>query len=676
VLALVVVAWLPVRAGVLMALYLHRVLRSDYDLPLHVMNQFLSSWVHLLMLLGPVLLAWRFVPMPSGELDESEIAEQPDQPAAAVKRPRYLAAVALVLLAGAIFTVAVQWDPVGERQAGRVMVVERHSTWEPTTRPYDTQWFGHDSGYNYAAVYRYLSQFFEMSRLLPSDRIDDKTLSNCDVLVIKTPTERYQKDEVEAILQFVERGGGLLLVGDHTNVFNCGTYLNDIARPMGFVFRHDLLFGTGDSPYDQLYCPPLVPHPIVEHLPPTNLAVSCSIDPGRSRGRAAMRATGLWNLPPEYHSENYHPFPEHRPEMRYGAFIELWTTRYGAGRVAAFGDSTIFSNFCVFQPGKAELMRDMVEWLNHRGMGAPGPWLFGLGLLPLAAGLWLAYGRHRTDARSKGTPTQSTAGPGTWLVLLAAGTCGWAVASIATAAAGRSAMPVPETLRPSTRVVIDRTTSEVPLCKGAFIEGDGEGYGLFEQWIPRLGYYTTRRTGDEAFSGDALVVICPNRPVSAQFREGLIRYVADGGRLLVIDSPENTASTANSLLWPFGLSVLHDQAFKGKLRLAGQWPDVDVQRAWPISGGQPVAWLGETPIGAAAEYGKGLVMAIGFGSVLNDAAMKRTWDIEPDEALRTRYDVLFALVRGLVEDQPIEAPLKQPEHPNASAATDGRSRKQ
>jgi hypothetical protein len=378
-------------------------------------------------------------------------------------------------------------------------------------------------------------------------------------------------------------------------------------------------------------------------------------------------------LPPEYHSENYHPFPEHRPEMRYGAFIELWTTRYGKGRVAAFGDSTIFSNFCAFQPGKAELMRNMVEWLNHRGMGPPGLRLFGLGLLPLAAGLWLAYGQRPTDAKSKKTPSHPTTGPGSWLVLLAAGTCGWAVASIAVVAVGRSAMPVPETLRPLTRVVIDRTTSEVPLCKGAFIEGDGEGYGMFEQWIPRLGYYTTRRTGSEAFSGDALVVICPSRPVTAEFREALVRYVADGGRLLVIDSPENTASTANSLLWPFGLSVLSDQPFRGKLRLADQWPDMTVERAWPISGGQPLAWLGETPIGTATEYGKGQVMAIGFGSTLNDAAMERRWDIEPDEALQTRYDVLFALVRRLVEDQPITAPSEPPEKQETSPAADGES---
>ncbi len=60
-LTVVILAWLPLRAGLLMALYLHRVLRSDPDRPLHAMNHFFSPWMLLLLLVVPVLLAWRFV---------------------------------------------------------------------------------------------------------------------------------------------------------------------------------------------------------------------------------------------------------------------------------------------------------------------------------------------------------------------------------------------------------------------------------------------------------------------------------------------------------------------------------------------------------------------------------------------------------------------------------------
>ena len=121
-----------------------------------------------------------------------------------------------------------------------------------------------------------------------------------------------------------------------------------------------------------------------------------------------MVNTGLWSMGPDYHADNFHPIPQHCPEMRYGACIQAWAAQHGQGRVVAFTDSTIPSNFCVGQPGKSEVMLGMIEWLNHANPWVdPRPWLLLLGLIPLAAGMWLARGRNES-----------------WLLLLAAGTCG------------------------------------------------------------------------------------------------------------------------------------------------------------------------------------------------------------------------------------------------------------
>ena len=87
-----------------------------------------------------------------------------------------------------------------------------------------------------------------------------------------------------------------------------------------------------------------------------------------SLGRAVIRSTGLRNLPADYHVSNFYPQVEDHAYSRYGAFVQLWATRRGAGRVAAFTDSTVFSNFSTFEPGKAELMLGMLEWLNHRNV--------------------------------------------------------------------------------------------------------------------------------------------------------------------------------------------------------------------------------------------------------------------------------------------------------------------
>ena len=541
------------------------------------------------------------------------------------------------------------------------MVVEKHSTWEPTLRPYDTKWFGHDSSYTYSAIYDYASRFYAMSRLLESDAIDDRTLEPCDVLVIKVPTSPFESHEVDAIHRFVERGGGLLLIGDHTNVFKSSSYLNEITRPLGFTYRHDLLYTIG-SPYLQPFRPGLVPHPAVQHVPPMLFAVTCSIDPGASRGRAAVECTGLWSLPPAYHSiTNFQPEAEYAAEMRYGSFVQVWATRHGAGRVLAFTDSTIFSNFCTFEPGKAELMIGMLEWLNHRSsLDRDGPrialvaFIAAAGAAALALGLWWA---HRAGVA--------------WLLTLASALFGWTVASALIVFAQHRAMPVPspvpsQTERPLIQVVMDRTVSEVPLSRNGFSDPSGKGFALLEQWIPRLGYRTMRRQGNEAFSGDLLVVLCPTRSPSEQFLRRLSDYVEQGGRLLVIDSPDVESSTANAILWPFGLSMERGYPVQGSLRVSPRKPAVPVESACGVDGGEALLRVGAHPVVARARHGAGQVMAVGLASLFQDEQMGGHWMPEPDANLLARFDLLFRLVRSAATGQAVIDPAATRHEPPPS----------
>jgi hypothetical protein len=134
--------------------------------------------------------------------------------------------------------------------------------------------------------------------------------------------------------------------------------------------------------------------------------------------------------------------------------------------------------------------------------------------------------------------------------------------------------------------------------------------------------------------------------------------VADGGRLLVIDSSETTApSTANQLLRPFGLALQYQQNWEGWLVLVNRWPWLHLDHAWEVTGGQRVASLGgERAVAASARYGKGLVMAVGFGGLFNDANLGNAWWHYPDDTERLRYEILFSLLGTVVEDRPATVP--------------------
>jgi len=631
---LLLVVWLPLRAALLMSLYLHDVLRTEYDAALASMKLFWNPWVHLVFLAPLVVLAWRFLPAPlTGPIDST---------ASVPWKSKRIVAAALVFAGAALLTVALFWDPVGRRMAGRVIVEEYHpqrdKIWEPTYKPFDTTWYGNLSGYNYYCMYDYCSHFYTMSRL--TKPIDDGALRECDVLVIKVPTRPYAEAEIGSIRRFVDRGGGLLLIGEHTNVFGSSTYLNAISRSFGFTFREDCLFGI-ESVFEQRYEIPLVPHPILQDMPPLDFATSCSVDPGESHGRAVMRAAGLKNLMADYHADNFYPQPIDLAEMRYGAFVQMWSMRYGRGRVVAFTDSTIFSNFSIFEPGKSELMLGMIEWLNHSSqLPNPRPWLTVLGLLMLFGGLLAAR-----------------AWEGGWLVLIASGLLGWATAVSGVQAAHRLAMPVPPRLRPMFEVVLDRTVCDAPLPKNGFIDGKDDGFGIFERWILRLGYFTSRRQGPDVFGGDLVVFPYASRAATDAFRESLITYVAEGGRILFVDSPQNTRSTANSLLRPFGMVV--DRSAKlggGQLTTRERGSTVPVADAFAITGGQPFVWLKGHPVGAHLEHGKGSVTVVGFGSRFTDANMGVTGDVIPGDELKKVYDLLFSMLRTIIEGAANSAP--------------------
>ena len=128
-----------------------------------------------------------------------------------------------------------------------------------------------------------------------------------------------------------------------------------------------------------------------------------------------------------------------------------------------------------------------------------------------------------------------------------------------------------------------------------------------------------------------------------------------GGRLLVVDSPEVENSTANALLWPFGLSDPVRQSGQRVAELsAGK--AVAVEAACEVDGGETLLRLGAHPVAARAGHGAGQVMAVGFASLFQDDQMGANWMTQPDADLSARFHLLFGLVRSAATGQPVVEP--------------------
>ena len=242
-----------------------------------------------------------------------------------------------------------------------------------------------------------------------------------------------------------------------------------------------------------------------------------------------------------------------------------------------------------------------------------------------------------------------------WIILCAVGLLSWTISTAVIRADHRKSMPEPKPIRDLVRVSVDRTTSEVILPKGGFIAGKPEGFGIFERWIQRVGYFTSRRSGREAIGGEMVIYLLPSLPVPQDYRLDLVEYVRNGGKIFIVDSAENMKTTANTLLRPFEMSVNHQTNLSGDMTAAG-YPTIPVAGVCEVSGGTPFAFVNSRPVGATMKFGKGSVTAIGFGARFNDLNMGVTGDVVPDEKLREVYEVEYRLLRSIVEGRAATQP--------------------
>ena len=94
---------------------MQRVLRADPEMPLHAMNHIFSPWMLLILLIAPVLLAWRFIGTKQTTLPASTVYT-PSHPSHPSYPSHLLPSAGLIALAAVFFTVAVYWDPPGQRK--------------------------------------------------------------------------------------------------------------------------------------------------------------------------------------------------------------------------------------------------------------------------------------------------------------------------------------------------------------------------------------------------------------------------------------------------------------------------------------------------------------------------------------------------------------------------------
>lgn len=252
------------------------------------------------------------------------------------------------------------WTDPGVQKTGAIMVDERYSRWEWSEDPIDTTRYGVKTVYNYYNLIEEIGRYFPIRRNF--DDITAESLADVSVLILKTPTEPYSQEALEAIWSFVAQGGGLWMIGDHTNVFGMSTYLNQVGQPYGIYNEYDSVIDP--EAIRQISNFSASDHPITRRLP-TFIWMTGNTLRAPWGHRDVINTPRLLMDRADYSTNA--GFGNFRPDLdeSVGSVIQAAAIPAGKGRVAIWSDSTIFSNFAVFLPGRMELALGYVDWLNR-----------------------------------------------------------------------------------------------------------------------------------------------------------------------------------------------------------------------------------------------------------------------------------------------------------------------
>lgn len=519
-----------------------------------------------------------------------------------------------LLFSSFLFASAFIFHDPGVEKNGRVLVDEIHSVWEFSTLKLDDRWYGESSTYNAYSMVEWLKDNYDVDRIVSSsyinwsvpgatkvipDLISDKItydiLKNYDILIIKTPS-RFEPEEVYAIIRFVEDGGGLLLIGDHTNFAGSGVNLNQIAKRFGIEFGFDAVNTQEGRLY--YYNRGLLPHPCIKYMPFLDFMTGCSIK-APVDAEPIILGFGLEATPGEFPStgffrETRQNDPTQITDTSWGLFYQAVALNYGKGRVIAFPDSTIISNFRFFFGGTSNLFAGVMEYLNHRNsFDHEKLMLFILGLIGCILAIFIA--------RSESIGSERRLAILVIILLICALSISFSIFMFSISP-GDS---IPNSFyNKSHTVSFDGAHSAQIVSKGNS-QGD---YETFFVWTQRLGLTpVVEYNFDKALEkGKFLVIVDPAKPFSVQERQALLKYVEGGNfALLLVNQKEDgfdiskLFNLTTYLLSQPGAMENSDVAFNNSMGLPiSPW-------GLNIKGGNPLLKIGDRIVLTEVNYGDG-----------------------------------------------------------------------
>ena len=259
------------------------------------------------------------------------------------------------------------FDGSGEEKKGNIYIDEYHSDgWESVFEPLNTENFGGQrSTYTYFSFVKLLEEIKPVHIITKGE--DYEKITSEDILIIKTPTIDFTEKEIEKIDSMLKNGGGVWIIGDHTNLLDMSSRLNKIIEPYGAKFNYDAVYDltTSNLTYYDNNLMPLFKHKINFILSGYKFATSCSIKTSNFYNKIII-GNNLCSENLDLSHQNYFGDLSFSEEEYFGLFCQCASKKIEKGRLLIYSDSTTFSSFSVLMHTNPEFIFSSIAYLNKK----------------------------------------------------------------------------------------------------------------------------------------------------------------------------------------------------------------------------------------------------------------------------------------------------------------------
>lgn len=412
--------------------------------------------------------------------------------------------------------------PTGTYKTGKIFIDEYHSpSWESVTQPLNTHEFlGQKSTYTYYSFVQYLRKMGDVEII--SEGEDFNKITSSDILIIKTPTKDFSGNEISRIRDFVANGGGLFLIGDHTNLFGMSKRLNTITKPFNLQFRYDALYDletTHLTNYDAQYNS-YFPNYINSILGNYKFATSCSIKSSIFSHKIIVGNNLSSELLDMSHPNFFGDLSLSEEEM-FGLFEQCSSVEYGKGRVIAFSDSTTFSSYSVFMHDNPIFIYSIINYLRQSNRF---DYIKSFLILLILLVSIVIY-QYRSKLNIKGVLI---------VYLISLPICLTVSSSLLTQIFSRHSDVINNEINKYETIYFLRSENEKELSHFVAMGDDKEQYSSLFLSFQRMGYFVreSKRLSDILKANTKLLIITDPLSLSSKDLPLIDKFIFDGGQVL------------------------------------------------------------------------------------------------------------------------------------------------